>query len=335
MKVAVVGAGGLGGKFAAFLGGLTEVVVLHRRLEWVEAVNADGLRITRADQDAWASVRATCDPSDLAGCKVALVAVKSYDTAQVADQLAGALDPDAVVLTLQNGLGNVEALGEGLGAQRIGLAVTTEGATSVGLGHVADKGRGITYVGLPRSAGGAEATTSSAPLKELVDLLNQSGLPAELAPEIEGHLWAKLAMASGINPVAVAIRVRNGDLARIPEVRALSEAAIREVIAVAAAKGITLATDPLIAYERVTTATAAMTSGSLIDSLRGRRTELGSICGAVAAEAAAHGVDAPVTNMLARIAAALEASADVRVQLQDVAPVGAPDDGRGTTHGAA
>jgi ketopantoate reductase len=105
-------------------------------------------------------------------------------------------------------------------------------------------------------------------------------------------------------------------------------------MAVAAAKGITLATDPLLAYDQVTTATATMISGSLIDSLRRRQTELGSICGAVAAEAAAHGVQAPVTSMLASLAAALEASASVRVEPNDVAPVSAAFQERETTHDA-
>jgi 2-dehydropantoate 2-reductase len=327
MRIAVVGAGGLGSKFAACLAEHAEVVVMHRRPEWVDAVNAHGLRMTRGDHDTYARVTATADPAGLSRAEVVLIAVKSYDSAAVADQLAGSLDDDAVVLTLQNGLGNVEALGERLGAHRVGLAVTTEGATSAGLGHVEDKGRGLTHVGMPRSAGATGAKDASTVLAPFVELLNDSGLRAELTPEIEGYLWAKLAMASGINPVAVAVRVRNGDLARFPEVRDLSESAIREVVALAEAKGVTLAFDPLEAFDRVTAATAAMTSGSLIDSLRGRRTELGSICGAVAAEAAAVGVAAPVSSMLYRLSMALEASVEVRVEPHEVATSVAADNG--------
>ncbi|MCU1432750.1 MAG: 2-dehydropantoate 2-reductase, partial [Actinotalea sp.] len=87
MRIAVVGAGGLGSKFAACLAEHAEVVVMHRRPEWVDAVNAHGLRMTRGGHDTYARVTATADPAGLSRAEVVLIAVKSYDSAAVADQL--------------------------------------------------------------------------------------------------------------------------------------------------------------------------------------------------------------------------------------------------------
>jgi 2-dehydropantoate 2-reductase len=176
---------------------------------------------------------------------------------------------------------------------------------------VLDKGLGITYVGQPRSETGAAAASDT--LAAFVDVLTTAGLRAELTDDIEGQLWAKLAMASGINPVAVVIRLTNGDIGSVPTARALSHALISEVSAVAAAQGISLAFDPLEAFDQVTAATAAMVSGSLIDSLRGKRTEIGSICGAVAIRARDIGVAAPICESFGSIVRALESSYDRRV----------------------
>jgi 2-dehydropantoate 2-reductase len=309
--VAVVGAGGLGSKFAARLAGGVEVTVVPHGDAYIKAVQRDGL-VIQCDNDVHtARVNATRDLTVLSSADVVLVAVKSYDTETVAVELATVLSPDAIVLTLQNGLGNAETLVAHLGGRPVGLAVTTEGATLAAPGVVLDKGRGHTILGLLAVSKSRECDDT---LIELAKLMSQGGLPTEVADDVEGVLWAKLAMAAGINPVAVVLRVTNGALREVAEARELSTASIKEVMAVAAARGITLAFDPLEAFERTTTATASMSSGSLLDSLRGRRTEIAAISGAIAREATAFGVAAPVNTVLAGIVAALEATADRRVE---------------------
>jgi 2-dehydropantoate 2-reductase len=311
MRVAIVGAGGLGSKYAAYLAAKAEVTVLHRRADYVEQVQRHGLRMVTPDGTRTAAVTATLDPADLAGADVVLFAVKSYDTATVIVNVAPYLGPTTVVLSVQNGLGNFESIVDHVGPERAGLAVTTEGATLSGPGEVLDKGKGITYVGAP-------GTLSDGPrmrlLGDFVDLLNDCGLAAELNDQIEGLLWAKLAMVTGINPLAVLLRVSNGDIGRIPQISTLSRTAISEVVEVATRRGITLAFDPLEAFERTTSKTAGMLSGSLLDSLRHKRTEIGAICGAVARAAEEVGVAAPVNDTIAKLVEALEASYACRVE---------------------
>ena len=260
-------------------------------------------------------VKATLDPGELSGAELVLFGVKSYDTATAIGQVAPHLGPGTVVLTLQNGLGNAEAIAQAVGGSRVGLAVTTEGATLLEPGVVADKGRGMTYLGTPNAKGDRDdAGRVASRLASFTELLNQAGLKAELSDDIEGLLWAKLAMAAGINTVAVVLRLPNGKIGGIPEARALSLAAIEEVKTVAGSLGISLAFDPTAAFNSVTQATADMLSGSLIDIMRGRPTEIDAIAGAVSRQAAALGVQAPVNAVLAQVVRALEASAVHRVE---------------------
>jgi 2-dehydropantoate 2-reductase len=314
-QVAVVGAGGIGSKFAALLSQAADVTVLHRDPEFVCRVNGDGLRLIAAGHECSMPVRATLDPADLTDSTLVLFAVKSYDTVTAINQVAPHLHPDAVVFTLQNGLGNTEAIGQVIGDGRVGLAVTTEGATLLEPGVVADKGRGVTHVGAPGAGGDAgQPGGTSGLVAGVVDLLNQAGLSAQLSEDIEGLLWAKLAMVAGVNTVAAVLRLPNGRIGEIPEVRALSLAAIGEVKTVAERLGIRLAFDPAAAFDRVTAATAKMLSGSLIDMMRGRTTEIDAIAGAVARQAAALGVPAPVNTVLAQVVRAMEASAPHRLE---------------------
>jgi 2-dehydropantoate 2-reductase len=314
MKIGVIGGGGLGSKFAAYLARHAEMVVLHHRPDYVEQVRQHGLRMTCGDDIRIAQVVATLDPAELNDADMLLLTVKSYDTEAAVQQVAPFLAPDSIVLTLQNGLGSFETLVRHLGEHRAGIAVTTEGATLAGPGEVIDKGKGITYVGSPHARPGGPGSRTFERLGSFVDLVNASGLVAELSDRIEGLLWAKLAMVSGINPLAVILRLSNGDIGRIPEVSTLSREAISEVAAVAARKGIDLAFDPLEAFEQVTERTASMLSGSLLDSLRHRKTEIGFICGAIARAAETEGIPAPVNGTMAKLVTALEATYDRRVE---------------------
>jgi 2-dehydropantoate 2-reductase len=120
-------------------------------------------------------------------------------------------------------------------------------------------------------------------------------------------------MVAGINPLATVLRVPNGALGAVDAARQLSMDAIAEATAVASAKGIRLAFDPRERFDATTQATAKMRSGTLLDSLRGRRTEIDAISGAIAAEGERLGVETPVTRMLWRLVKAIEATHTYRV----------------------
>lgn len=306
MRVVVAGAGGLGSKFGALLADVAEVWLLHHRQEYVAAVRESGLRILRDGQERTVRVSATADPSEPGKADLVLMMVKAYDTEATVSQIAPLLQPSSFVITLQNGLGNVERIAAHIGAARSVLGVTFQGATLIGPGVVTDTGRGPTYVGSPPGSGQR--------LESIAGLFASAGIPTEVLSNVDGLLWGKLAVVAGINAVATVLRVPNGVLGRVEEARRISLRAVEETMTVAAAKGVQLPFDPRERFALVTAATAHMRSGMLLDALSGRRTEVDVLSGAIAEQGRELGVPTPMNEMLWMLVKAIEATHKDRVE---------------------
>ena len=284
-----------------------EVWLIHHRPEHVQAIRASGLAISRDGEIVVTHPFASLDGSETGIVDIVLLMVKAYDTAAGCTVARKVMGPDSLAITFQNGLGNLETMTAELGAERTVLGVTYNGATLEGPGRVADKGRGPTYIAVRPDTRERLAPVAAA--------FNLAGMPTELMDEtaVNGLLWGKLCMVSGINPLAAVLRVPNGVLAQVPAARQLSADAIAETMAVAAAKGIRLPFDPMERFDATTKATATMCSGTLLDAMRGRRTEIDAISGAIADEGDRLGIQVPVQRMLWRLVKAIEATHAYRV----------------------
>jgi 2-dehydropantoate 2-reductase len=217
----------------------------------------------------------------------ALVLVKSWQTERAAEQLSRCLAPDGVALTLQNGLGNREALVDALGAERVALGVTTTGATLVGPGRVRPGGEGTTSLGEhPR-------------LEPLANLLRQAGFGVESVVSADDLLWSKLVINAAINPLTALLQCPNGELVTRPAARSLMAAAAREAadVAQACGRGLTYS-DPAAVSEDVARRTASNHSSMFQDVQRGAPTEIDAICGAIVAAGEAHSVPTPLNRTL-------------------------------------
>lgn len=246
----------------------------------------------------WTSVNVASRPDR--PVDLLLVLVKAYATADAIRWAAGAVGPQTVALTLQNGLGNAEALVEAIGGGRVLAGTTAQGATLLAPGKVAHGGEGPTSVGAWEPGGPAAATAS-----EVAALFSKAGIPTEAVPDPRPQLWRKLVINCAINPVTALLRVPNGALLEQPAARRLMEAAAREAGAVAAAAGVDLDGDPVALAQAVAQRTAANRSSMLQDVERGRRTEIAAINGALAARGKALGVPTPVNETLADLVRAL------------------------------
>jgi 2-dehydropantoate 2-reductase len=256
--------------------------------EGLEALRTHGVRIAGADgEERVYPVEAVAEPADGGQVRFAMVLVKSWQTDRAAHQLAGCLSPDGLALTLQNGLGNREALVERLGGERVALGVTTLGATLVGPGRVRPGGEGVLSLGAHER------------LAPVTNLLQRAGFSVELVTEAEGLLWSKLVINAAINPLTALLRVTNGQLLERPAARTLVAAAAREAADVAAALGLRLTyPDPVAAAESVARRTASNTSSMLQDVMRGAPTEIDAICGAIVSAGEEWGVPTPVNRIL-------------------------------------
>lgn len=305
MRIAIIGAGALGGVIGFYLAGVTEVVLVDPWTEHVAAIAAHGLRCECAGVEAVRPVRAVSDPALAGPVEAALVLVKSRQTPWAATVARTVLAGAGVAYTLQNGLGNHEILVEALGEERVGQGVTALGGTLLGPGRVRHAGMGPTVLAAAPDRQRAEA---------LATLLARAGLPASVSDDVEALIWGKLVVNAGINALSALLRVPNGALAETPAACELLTVAVREAAAVAVARGVTLPyPDPVAHVLAVARATAANRSSTLQDVLRGAPTEIAAINGAVAREGARLGVPTPTNALLVSLIAALEATAGQRV----------------------
>jgi 2-dehydropantoate 2-reductase len=286
MNLTLFGTGAMACLFGARLAPVSAVTLVGTWPEGLAALRARGICVEGEPGPVSVGVAALGEPAPPAD--LALVLVKAWQTAPVAEALAEYLAPDGLALTLQNGLGNLERLGP-----RARLGVTTTGATLLGAGQVRPGGAGATHVAAP---------------EWVAALLRQAGLEAEAVPaaQVDGLLWGKLAVNCGINALTALLRVPNGELLRRPEAAALMAEAAAECAAVAQARGVRLPWPDAAAQAReVAERTAVNRSSMFQDILRGAPTEIDAINGAVAQEAQRLGVPAPVNRLLWRLVRAL------------------------------
>lgn len=284
-RTVIVGTGALACLFAARLAPHTAITMLGTWQEGLEAIRKSGVRLTSPDGPAEpVQVHVTSDPLECEGVSKALILVKSWQTERAAGQVASFLPVEGLALTLQNGLGNLENLGDVLGYDRIAQGVTTMGATLEGPGSVRVGGEGPTHIAHHQRIDG------------WVELFKQAGFKVHVNENVEGLVWGKLTINAGINPLTALLEVPNGELIKSQAATTLMHAAAQEAANVARALDIGLPfTDPAGAVEEVAIATAANISSMLQDIRRGAPTEIDAISGAIWKEGERLGVPAPIS----------------------------------------
>jgi len=295
-NILIVGTGALATLFAARLAGSgANVTLLGTWKNAIESLNREGARLILPDgSEMQFPVRATDDPSECAEADAAIVLVKAWQTEQAARQLEKCLPASAFAVTLQNGLGNREALSARLGAERVALGVTTTGATLLGPGLARIGGEGLLSLEThPRS-------------RDLSSLLRCAGFQVEIVPNAESLLWGKLVINTAINPLTALLRIPNGGLLERPGARTVMASLACETASVAGALGVPLPfSDPVVAAEDVARRTADNRSSMLQDVKRGAPTEIDAICGAVVRAGNKYGVNTPVNWTMWQLVSAL------------------------------
>ena len=300
-RIGVVGPGALGCLFAGLLAQAGhDVRLLGRRQTQTDALSRDGVVVERDGEARRAAVQASTDPAAIGPVDLAIVLVKATDTADAATSLPALLGPDAPALSLQNGLGNVEALTAVLGTERVLGGVSSQGATTLGVGHVRHAGFGPTSL--------AEASGVLTERAETIaSVLDGAGLNARAYADPGPLIWGKLIANAAINPLGALLRCQNGQTHERPASRELFVGLAREAGQVASALGVTLPfDDPAEHAANIARLTSGNRNSMLQDVENGRRTEIGAINGAVARLGAEHGVPTPLNATIATLIRALE-----------------------------
>lgn len=302
--VAIIGLGALGSVFAAlFARAGIPVIGISRWQEHNEIIQTHGLLLQDGEAESRVPFPVCAELPGDQKYGLVIVLVKSFDTEAAATSLAGRIDTHTPVLTLQNGLGNAEALAAHLSADQILAGITTVGALRAAPGVVRMTGRGECEIGAWRPA--AERY-----LPQIKELFSRAGMQCQLTSHVVTAVWKKLAVNAVINPLTAILKVRNGGLLEAPGLDPIFGTVVEELWRVAARHQIALWTPPELQEEvrRVCRLTAANRSSMLRDVEQGRPTEIDAINGAVVRLGRERGVLTPVNEALMCLIHALSAA---------------------------
>lgn len=295
LTVTVMGAGAVGCFFGGMLARAGHDVTLIGRLHHVEAVRRDGLRMETRWFDERVRLKADTDPAAARNADVVLFCVKSTDTASTAAQLRPLLRPDALVLSMQNGVDNAERLREHL-PQPVAAAVVYVATEMAGDGHVKHHGRGELVI---EPAPGAE---------RLAQALVAAGVPTELSTNVRGALWSKLLINCAYNALSALMQQPYGALVQVSGVWELMDELVSEGLAVAAAEGVSVAGDVRAAVRKIADTMPGQLSSTAQDLARGKRTEIDHLNGHLVRRGEALGVPTPVNRTLHTLVKVAEAA---------------------------
>ena len=276
MRIAVVGAGGVGGYFGGRLAQADHDVTFVARGEHLKAMLQEGLRVESINGDfAVSSVQATDNPDDIGAVDLVIIGVKAWQIAGTAARLSPMLGPDTLVLPLQNGLEASSQLAAALGPQPVlgGLCAIYSFITAPGC---------VRHMGIdPSVTFGALQLSQAGRLAEVQAALRQAGITANIASDIRVPLWEKfLVLRWGV--VGAVSRVPAGVLRRLPQAREMIDQASHEVLAVAKTQGIDMPADALPRSSALLDSLPAGATTSLQrDVMEGRPSELDAQAGAL------------------------------------------------------
>jgi 2-dehydropantoate 2-reductase len=298
-----VGCGAVGSLFAANLAQLDDVEVWAYDLDQahVDAINADGLRLTGAGE-VTGRVRATTDASELPACDFGLVAVKAMHTEPAIAATAHAFAEGAVA-SVQNGVGNEEAIAKQL--PRVIRGTTFPAGKILSPGVVQWDVKGDTTLG--------PFEPSAAPFDDIVrlaDACTRGGMPTTAVPDARPAQWRKVIFNASTNPVGALTGLTHGRVCGRPDLRALVTALVDEGKAVASAQGIVLDADPEELIDHAARPDVAYGhKASMLQDVEARRaTEIDYLNGGIARFGRELGVPTPLNDALTRLVKALEDS---------------------------
>jgi 2-dehydropantoate 2-reductase len=298
-RVAVLGAGAVGCFFGGMLARAGHPVALIGRPLHVEAFRKSGLRFEGLKFDERVGVEASTEPGAVRGAKLVLFCVKSTDTEQAAGQIAPHLDPDAVVVNLQNGVDNTERIAARV-AQPVIPAVVYVATEMAGPGHLRHHGRGDLVIGA------ADGKATPAVLSQVKQWFDAAGVPVVISPNVAGELWMKLVVNCAYNALSAITQLPYGRMIEGEGVRDTMRAVVEETMAVAKASGVTMVPDVLAKTYGVAGAMPTQFSSTAQDLARGKPTEIDHLNGFVVRRGQALGIATPANQALHALVKLLE-----------------------------
>ncbi|MRD48449.1 ketopantoate reductase family protein [Caenimonas koreensis] len=293
-KIAVMGAGAVGCYYGGMLARAGHDVTLIARPSHVEAIRERGLHMDTRGFDEFVAISASSDASAVKGAQIVLFCVKSMDTESAGAQIHPHLAPDALVMTLQNGVDNADRLRSVIHDRAVAATVVYVGCEMLGPGHLKHHGRG-------------ELTIEPSHLSEQVaQAFTDAAIPTTVSDNVRGALWVKLILNCAYNAVSAIAQLPYGQAVAGVGVKDLMRDVVDECKAVAKAEGVTLAGDVDVAISKIIETMPAQYSSTAQDLARGKPTEIDFLNGLVVRRGQAHGIRTPANQALWALVKLLE-----------------------------
>src|SRR3984957_877637 len=293
MKVAVGGAGAGGGYTGGMPAPARHDVTLIGRPQHVEAIEREGLRLETQTFDERIRVPASSEGRAVQSAQLVLFCVKPTDTESAAAAIKPHLAPDALLLSLQNGVENAERL-RALLPQEVIAAAVYVGTEMAGPGHVRHHGRGELVIERSKATDNVARTLIAA------------GVPTDISDNVRGALWAKLITNCAYNALSAITQLPYGRLVKGEGVTVVLRDLVDECVAVAKADGVTLPGDVDAAVRKIAETAAGQYSSTAQDLARGKRSEIDHLNGFIVRRGEALGVATPANRLLHAIVRLIE-----------------------------
>jgi 2-dehydropantoate 2-reductase len=290
MRIAILGAGGVGGYYAGTLARSGHAVALLARGPHLDALLSRGLEVRTPEESFTVAVQATDDPKTFGVCDVAIVAVKTYSLAEIAPAARLLAEGGAAILPFLNGVEAADRLVEsGVPANQVLGGLTQVSVLKVGPGVVERKSS------FQKVVVGERVGTPSERVRQIVEAFQGAGAEARVSEDISADLWRKFAFIAPMAAACGLARAPIGPVRYAPYGEVLLARAVREVLAVARARGLSLAEDEaakILAF--IDSLDGGMKPSFLLDLEAGGPNELDDLSGAVARLGREVGVETPV-----------------------------------------
>jgi 2-dehydropantoate 2-reductase len=279
-----------------------DVALITRNRAHVDAINAGGLVLDDGESRRSILVEAATDYEHLAAVDLAIVLVKSFDTQAAIEAALPVLGPDTTVLTLQNGVGCEETIGDVIGADRVVAGRTFIGGriTSPGVVEFGVVGRQTTI---------GELDGSVTPrIQEIAATFEAAGMAVDVSTDIVVMMWEKLFVNVATGAWSALTGLPYGELSLHPEVESMAIATVAEAMSVARGLGIEIVTtDPELPWRRAWEGLPYGFKSSMLQSIeKGSRTEVDVMHGAVCRGGREAGVPTPINDTLLAAVKGLE-----------------------------
>src|SRR6267154_1655516 len=290
-KIAVVGAGAVGGYFGGMLARVGAPVTFIGRPAFVEAVQKDGLLLDTTQFKERVRATASADLATARTAEIILFSVKTTDTATTAKELASLIAPNAILVSMQNGVDNAEQIHAASGLNAL-AAVVYVAASVPAPGSVKHVGRGDLVLGPENPS-----------TRRVADIFTRANVPCRLSENITGELWTKLVWNCALNALSALGKVTYGEILASSDAKQLVETTVYEVLAVARASGIQPAglEDPKAALAgayKVAEQMAATRSSTAQDMMRNKKTEIDSLNGFIVRRGRELNIPVPANHAL-------------------------------------